>query len=84
MMRTIRIDSDSLRDWAMVSKPLDQATPPTTSAAPETVKRPADGKKRPTVDSHVLFAGGSEVVIFHYGETYQLRQTRLGKLILTK
>lgn len=40
--------------------------------------------KQAHVDSRTLFAGGSEVVIVHYGEEYQLRQTRLGKLILTK
>lgn len=32
----------------------------------------------------MLFAGGSEIVIFHYGESYRLRETRQGKLILTK
>jgi hemin uptake protein HemP len=42
------------------------------------------GARQAHLDSRVLFAGGSEVVIFHYGEAYQLRQTRLGKLILTK
>ena len=36
------------------------------------------------LDSRVLFAGGSEIVIFHYGESYRLRETRQGKLILTK
>jgi hemin uptake protein HemP len=36
------------------------------------------------VNSGVLFAGSSEVIIAHGPEVYRLRQTRLGKLILTK
>ncbi len=51
--------------------------PATTDAAPSAPRRQA-------LESRVLFAGGSEVVIFHYGESYRLRQTRQGKLILTK
>jgi len=38
----------------------------------------------PALNSRALFAGGSELVIFHYGEPYRLRETRQGKLILTK
>lgn len=38
----------------------------------------------PSIFSGVLFAGGSEVTITHGCETYRLRQTRQGKLILTK
>ena len=51
--------------------------PDTTEAAPSAPRRQA-------LESRVLFAGGSEVVIFHHGESYRLRQTRQGKLILTK
>jgi hemin uptake protein HemP len=36
------------------------------------------------LDSSVLFAGGSEVVISHGTELYRLRLTRQNKLILTK
>lgn len=36
------------------------------------------------LDSGVLFAGGSEVVICHGTEFYRLRLTRQNKLILTK
>jgi hemin uptake protein HemP len=36
------------------------------------------------LDSGVLFAGGSEVVICHGAEFYRLRLTRQNKLILTK
>jgi hemin uptake protein HemP len=34
--------------------------------------------------SDALLQGRSHVSIMHNGETYQLRATRLGKLILTK
>ncbi|SDE34862.1 hemin uptake protein HemP [Paraburkholderia lycopersici] len=37
-----------------------------------------------TLDSAALLQGRSHVSIMHNGETYQLRATRLGKLILTK
>ncbi|WP_322009677.1 hemin uptake protein HemP [Paraburkholderia sp. J12] len=37
-----------------------------------------------TLDSTALLQGRSHVSIMHNGETYQLRATRLGKLILTK
>ncbi|WP_326972700.1 hemin uptake protein HemP [Burkholderia oklahomensis] len=36
------------------------------------------------VNSDTLLQGQSHVSIAHNGETYQLRATRLGKLILTK
>ncbi|WP_322033167.1 hemin uptake protein HemP [Paraburkholderia sp. J76] len=36
------------------------------------------------LDSAALLQGRSHVSIMHNGETYQLRATRLGKLILTK
>lgn len=37
-----------------------------------------------TVDSEALLKGKNRVSIMHNGETYQLRATRFGKLILTK
>ncbi len=37
-----------------------------------------------TIESERLFAGGREVRIRHNGETYRLRLTRNGKLILNK
>lgn len=37
-----------------------------------------------SVSSEALLQGRSHVSITHNGETYQLRATRLGKLILTK
>ena len=35
-------------------------------------------------DSRALFGGAQEVRIEHFGQEYRLRQTRNGKLILTK
>ena len=36
------------------------------------------------IDSQQLFAGAHEVQIHHHGAVYRLKQTALGKLILTK
>jgi hemin uptake protein HemP len=36
------------------------------------------------LDSRTLFSGAQEVEIVHNGAVYRLRQTSLGKLILTK
>ncbi|EKT62376.1 hemin uptake protein HemP [Providencia burhodogranariea] len=36
------------------------------------------------IDSHQLLGSDGKVTIQHHGELYQLRQTRAGKLILTK
>jgi hemin uptake protein HemP len=47
------------------------------------VAAPTAGHER-TLDSTALLQGRSHVSIMHNGETYQLRATRLGKLILTK
>ncbi|ABM99884.2 putative hemin uptake protein [Burkholderia pseudomallei] len=44
---------------------------------------PASAGQR-VVSSDALLQGQSHVSIAHNGETYQLRATRLGKLILTK
>ncbi len=38
----------------------------------------------PRIESRSLFGDAGTVLIEHEGETYQLRRTRLGKLILTK
>ena len=55
-------------------KPLSQPVPPRPLAAPA-VQR---------IDSTRLFAGAQEVQIEHRGVLYRLKQTSLGKLILTK
>jgi hemin uptake protein HemP len=57
-----------------------------TTAASGTVEakdRTAVASER-VVSSETLLQGRSHVSITHNGETYQLRATRLGKLILTK
>ena len=36
------------------------------------------------LDSHALFEGAREIRIDHGGQEYRLRQTRNGKLVLTK
>jgi hemin uptake protein HemP len=41
----------------------------------------SDGR---VLDSQMLFGGAREIRITHNGESYLLRMTRLGKLILTK
>jgi hemin uptake protein HemP len=44
----------------------------------------ASNGKKPRIESNHLFQGGSEIVIVHQNEEYNLRITRNGKLILTK
>lgn len=45
----------------------------------------APGRDRERVfDSRILFGQSREIRITHNGESYSLRVTRLGKLILTK
>ncbi len=44
----------------------------------------ATAVSRPAVPSSELFKGCRELVIEHNGETYSLRQTSKGGLILTK
>ena len=45
---------------------------------------PAANVERPSIDSEALFGKASELLIHHQSETYRLRITRAGKLILTK
>lgn len=52
------------------------------SLAASTSAEPTFRQRR--LDSNVLFAGGRELTILHHGEPYCLRETRQGKLILTK
>lgn len=46
--------------------------------------RTTKAASRPSVPSSELFKGCRELVIEHNGETYSLRQTSKGGLILTK
>ncbi|MDN7850405.1 hemin uptake protein HemP [Burkholderia seminalis] len=56
------------------------------TAAVTTPAKPAGNRDTGTrvVNSDALLQGHSHISIAHNGETYQLRATRLGKLILTK
>jgi len=45
---------------------------------------PPNAGQRRFFTSTELFAGAREILIDHSGETYTLRRTSLGKLILTK
>jgi len=45
---------------------------------------PAAQAEVPRISSQQLLAGAKEVLIEHHGSLYRLRQTALGKLILTK
>ncbi len=44
----------------------------------------ADGRRTSVISSDALLANGKLIHIQHRGELYSLRETRLGKLILTK
>jgi hemin uptake protein HemP len=62
-------------------------TPPQPHAPPAPAPVPADGGLSGTaapIDSALLFRGAIELPIDHHGVRYRLRQTALGKLILTK
>lgn len=56
-------------------------SPGTGPARPQ--DRPAP-PARPALTSAALLGGRSTVLIEHRGALYELRETRLGKLILTK
>lgn len=49
-----------------------------------TRREDSNGTAERTLSSDHLLQGHSHVFIAHNGERYQLRATRLGKLILTK
>jgi hemin uptake protein HemP len=52
-------------------------------SAPSAGREPNDGSPR-VVSSDTLLAGASQLAILHKQTIYFLRQTRFGKLILTK
>ncbi|CAG9239430.1 Hemin uptake protein [Paraburkholderia tropica] len=64
------------------AKPVTVAAAARKSADTASTAAPASSER--TLDSTALLQGRSHVSILHNGETYQLRATRLGKLILTK
>ncbi|VXB80196.1 Hemin uptake protein HemP [Burkholderia sp. 8Y] len=73
---TLRLRRPVVRD-AAITRP--KASAETTDRVSAT---DANGDR--SVRSDVLLQGRSHIAIVHNGETYQLRATRLGKLILTK
>lgn len=58
-----------------------QAPPPREGSRPA---RPPAARDVTLIDSQRLFEGATEVQIEHHGVLYRLKQTALGKLILTK
>jgi hemin uptake protein HemP len=65
---------------ATISRP---RTPAVTTARPVPSNSVSENGER-ALRSDTLLQGHSNISIMHNGETYQLRATRLGKLILTK
>jgi hemin uptake protein HemP len=49
-----------------------------------TGRDPKPDPEIPRIDSGVLLGASGRVVIEHHGQRYELRETRYGKLILTK
>lgn len=66
------------------SRPKDGATATVVRHPVGTRQEESSGTKERTLSSDHLLQGHSHVFIAHNGERYQLRATRLGKLILTK
>jgi hemin uptake protein HemP len=65
--------------------PTRRDTPPQPPASPAPAPRGAAPAALPRVSSEQLFPGGAaELLIDHRGSLYRLKQTSLGKLILTK
>ncbi|HEY4802158.1 MAG TPA: hemin uptake protein HemP [Paraburkholderia sp.] len=64
------------------ARPKPAVAQPKPRKSIETASATASSER--TLDSAALLQGRSHVSIMHNGETYQLRATRLGKLILTK
>jgi hemin uptake protein HemP len=60
---------------------VDHAQPKTSTLDQPTALA---GVRLPPLKSEALFDGAAEVLIDHRGVVYRLRQTSLGKLILTK
>ncbi|NKJ45348.1 hemin transporter HemP [Burkholderia sp. SG-MS1] len=68
---------------ALTSRP--KSSTASTSAKPAAERANGSGETSDrVVRSDALLQGHSHISIVHNGETYQLRATRLGKLILTK
>ncbi|KND60676.1 Hemin uptake protein [Candidatus Burkholderia verschuerenii] len=77
---TLRLRRPVARDAAII-RPKTAAV---TTVRASTASVAADANVERSLKSDALLQGRSHVSIMHNGETYQLRATRLGKLILTK
>jgi hemin uptake protein HemP len=66
------------------SRPPEDPPRPLPAAAAFEPSAPAAKRPAGPIASDVLFAGANEVQIVHRGSLYRLKQTALGKLILTK
>ncbi|MFM0689302.1 hemin uptake protein HemP [Paraburkholderia strydomiana] len=87
MTDTTRTSTLSLRRpaAALTSRPKPSAATATAAAKPAAERATGSGETAErVVRSDALLQGHSHISILHNGETYQLRATRLGKLILTK
>jgi hemin uptake protein HemP len=73
---TLRLRRPVVRDAAITRPKQAAVTTVRVSEASESSER--------SLRSDALLQGHSHISILHNGETYQLRATRLGKLILTK
>jgi hemin uptake protein HemP len=81
-----RTSTLSLRRPAAALTSRTKASTASTSAAKPAADRATGSTETSerSVRSDALLQGHSHISILHNGETYQLRATRLGKLILTK
>ena len=73
---TLRLRRPVARDAAITRPKQASVTTVHVASAEQTSER--------SLRSDALLQGHSHISIVHNGETYQLRATRLGKLILTK
>ncbi|PTB20375.1 hemin uptake protein HemP [Trinickia symbiotica] len=74
--RNRRLDArDSAREMRTAQPPRSASASTSTGVGPS---------EQRVLRSDSLLQGRTHVLITHNGETYQLRATRLGKLILTK
>jgi len=70
---------------ALTSRPKSAAVTSTAAVRPAASRANESAETGERVlRSEALLQGHSHISIVHNGETYQLRATRLGKLILTK
>lgn len=58
--------------------------PTADAGVPRVASVPAGPPAPPRLDSRDLFGGAVEIEILHKSLVYRLRQTAMGKLILTK